>query len=79
MFKLEAAIDEHSELWAINTYQMFKHFLRGLVYIGIIRVKQDEKITVELPTKNSNIEAIKNYLKADKVKNKELYDCITRV
>lgn len=78
MFKLEAAIDEHSELWAINTNQMFKHFLKGLVYIGIIRIQQDQEINLDQP-KNSNIEAIKNFLKANKAKNKELYDCITRV
>jgi hypothetical protein len=70
MFKLETAIDEHNELWAINTHIMFKYFLKGLVYIGIVRFKLDDKIKSELPTSNSNIEAIKNFLKADKVKNK---------
>jgi hypothetical protein len=43
---LEAAIDSNNALWAINCYHLFKNFLKGLILIGIARVREaDENIT----------------------------------
>jgi hypothetical protein len=39
LFRLEAAIDENSTLWAINTFYIFKCFIKGLLLIGVARVK----------------------------------------
>ena len=79
LFRLEAAIDENSSLWAVNTYSMLKYYIKGLIFIGIMRVKQGEKITDEPLKIDSNIEAIKNILKEDKVHNKDLLDSLQRI
>jgi hypothetical protein len=44
LFRLDAAIDEHSNLWAINIYYLFKSFIKGLVLIGVARFKEEQKI-----------------------------------
>ena len=40
IFKLEAKIDENSDLWGINIYAIFKRFLRGLYLEGLSRIKE---------------------------------------
>lgn len=85
LFKLDAAIDEQSSLWAINIYYIFKSFIKGLALIGVARIQQDHKIIMsELKGSKSedhyemlkNIEVIKNGLKEDKVRNKDLLESI---
>lgn len=43
--RLEIAIDENSTLWAINTFYIFKNYIKGLLLIGLARVRQAENIT----------------------------------
>lgn len=46
LFRLETAIDNNNALWAINCFYIFKSFIKGLLLIGVARVKQaDENIT----------------------------------
>jgi hypothetical protein len=46
LFRLEAAIDNNNALWAINCFYLLKSFIKGLLLIGVARVKQaDENIT----------------------------------
>lgn len=46
LFRLESAIDNNNALWAINCFYIFKCFIKGLLLIGVARVKQaDENIT----------------------------------
>jgi len=42
LFRLEATIDNNSSLWAINSFYIFKSFIKGLVLIGVGRVKQGD-------------------------------------
>lgn len=80
LFRLDAAIDEQSSLWAINIYYLFKSFIKGLLLIGVARFKQDEKIiSQQFKSGDENIEVIKNGLKEDKAKNKDLLDSIQRL
>jgi hypothetical protein len=39
VFRLEAKIDDNSDLWGINIYAIFKRFLRGLYLEGLSRIK----------------------------------------
>lgn len=43
LFRLEASIDENSGLWAINSYYIFKSFIKGLLLIGVARVKKSNQ------------------------------------
>lgn len=80
LFRLDGAIDNESTLWAINIYYLFKSFIKGLVLIGVARFKQDEKIVShQFKSSDENIEVIKNGLKEDKVRNKDLLDSIQRL
>ena len=51
-----------------------------MLLIGVARFKQDEKIiSHQFKSSEENIEVIKNGLKEDKIKNKDLLDSIQRL
>ena len=81
LFRLESAIDNNNSLWAINCFYIFKCFIKGLLLIGVARVKQaDENITSDkFKQQEENIEVIKNVLKEDKARNRDLLDSIQRL
>lgn len=80
LFRLESAIDDNQTLWGINSLNLFKSFIKGLLLIGVARVKQADNITsVQFKQQEENIEVIKNLLKEDKTRNKDLLDSILRL
>ena len=50
-----------------------------MLLIGVARAKLDEKIITIKNQDDNNLEGIKNILKEDKVKNKDLLDNIQRL
>lgn len=82
LFRLEAAIDENSSLWAINSYYVFRSFIKGLLLIGVARVKQTPTTAIstqQFGKQDENIEIIKNALKEDKAKNRDLLESIQKL
>jgi hypothetical protein len=83
LFRLDAAIDEISTLWVVNTNYFFKGLFKGLLLIGVARVvssTHDEKaISKHSKSIEHNLEVIKNSLKDDKTRNKDLLDSIGRL
>lgn len=83
LFRLDQVLDTYESLWFINTNYFFKAYFKGLLLIGVARVvtaNQDEN-TISRHTKSieHNLDVIKNRLKDDKVRNKDLLDSITRL
>ena len=81
--RLDGCIDQNESLWFVNTNNFFKGYFKGLLLIGVARVvtsNQDEN-TISRHTKSieHNLEVIKNRLKDDKARNKDLLDSISRI
>lgn len=79
LFRLEATVDSNPNLWAINTFYIYKSFIKGLLLIGVGRVKQGDSSSYQFKNQEDNAEVIKNVLKEDKTRNKDLLDCIGRI
>lgn len=80
--RLELHIDEKRELWGWNVYEIYKRMQKGFYLEAITRIPDIKDSlpgrAVEEPEK-SQLEIIKNLLKADKEKNAELLKIISRV
>lgn len=82
LFRLEKALDQDKALWGIDIYYFYKSFIKGLLLIGVARFKQDEKLISQKfkdSNSNENVDIIKNMLKEDKAKNKDILDSISRL
>ena len=78
---MEKVIDSNSSLWAINSPYVFKSFIKGLLLIGVARVKQTTGSisTSQFGKQDENIEIIKNALKENKAKNRDLLESIQKL
>jgi hypothetical protein len=61
VFRLYDKIENTITLWAINTIYIIKSFIKGLLLIGVGRVKGDS--TSQFKHQEDNVEVIKNVLK----------------
>jgi hypothetical protein len=64
LFKLELAVDDKNDLWAVNTYSIIKRFRKGLYFEATYRI--DIELFKSLKNDEAQLDMIKVKLRDDK-------------